>query len=162
MKRDERQDRDREIEREARRGREPTMADLIGREGAGFFHGESPVPMLHRAQAEICQFVRAHVNDASGALHIVLERHIKTSETIVGEHFEEPFAALRILVERLLNDETWLYEFVRQVDAEWGRLMLERPHFQQPGQAPHAEDEYTHASVRAELEALLALIAAHD
>ena len=34
--------------------------------------------------------------------------------------------------------------------------MLERPHFQKPGQKAHPEDEHTHAGTRAELEALLA------
>jgi hypothetical protein len=39
--------------------------------------------------------------------------------------------------------------------VQWGQIMLERPYFQQPGQAPHPHDEYTHESVRRELERLL-------
>lgn len=155
MNDDDSEDRKRQIEREARIGRTFSMADVVGREGAGFFHGESPVPMLHRAQAELCQFVREHVRDSSGALHIVLERHVRTSETILGQHLDEPFSALEVIVRTLLDNETWYYELVRQVDAEWGKLMVERPHFQQPGQEPHEDDEYTHDSVRRELESLL-------
>lgn len=138
------------------------MADVIGREGGGFFHGASPVPMLEQVTTELCQFVAANVNDASGALRRVLERQVRTSETIVGEHFDDPFSALEVIIERLLSDEAWYFEFVRQVDAEWGRLMLERPHFQQPGQVAEADDEYTHASVRVALESLLARVRARS
>jgi hypothetical protein len=144
-----------EIERDARRGRRFTLADAIGREGARFFDGESPVPMLARVTAGLSQFVDRHVADSSGALRAVLKRKIRTSEHIVGEHFDDPLVGLEIIVEQLLGTEARLHEFVRQVDAEWGRIMFERPHFQQPGQAPHPDDEHTHEGVRAELESLL-------
>jgi hypothetical protein len=153
---DDSEERDREIERDARRGRKFTLADAIGKEGASFFHGESPVPMLARATAGLCMFVAEHVSDSSGALHAVLERRIKGSETIVGAHFDDPLNALEIIVEQMLSSDARLFEIVRQVDAEWGRIMLERPHFQQPGEEPHPDDEHTHESVRAKLEGLLA------
>ena len=40
---------------------------------------------------------------------------------------------------------------MRQVDIKWGQMYGERPHFQQPGQPPHPDDEYTHESVRQDL-----------
>lgn len=149
------EERDREIERDARRGRKFTLADVIGREGASFFRGESPVPRLQRAIAGLCMFIDEHVEDSSGALRAVLQRRVKHSETIVGKHFDDPLVALEIIVERILSKDAWFYEFVRQVDAEWGRIMLERPHFQQPGEEPHPDDEHTHEEVRAELQGLL-------
>ncbi len=156
MSDDDSEKRKRTIERDARRGRPFSIAAAIGREGAGFFEGASPVPILEQATTGLCQFVAEQLRDASGALRRVLERRIRTSETIVGEHLEDPFTALELIIERVLASDARYHEFVRQVDAEWGRLMLERPHFQKPGQAAHKDDEYTHESVRADLESLLA------
>ena len=56
--------------------------------------------------------------------------------------------ALREIIQHILEKEAVLHEFVRQVDMRWGEMYLERPHFQQPGEAPHPDDDYTHASVR--------------
>lgn len=155
---DESEERQRQIELEARRGRKFSLADVIGREGAGFFEGESPVPHLARATARLCAVIRRHVPDSSGALHAVLMRRLRSSETIVGDHFDDPLAALEIIVDQWLSSEKRLHEIVRQVDAEWGRIMLEPPHFQRPGQEAHPDDEHTHESVRAKLEALRALL----
>lgn len=151
---DDSEERDRMIEEEARRGRKFTLADVIGREGASFFDGESPVPMLARATAGLCMFVEKEVEDSSGALHAVLQRWIRTSDTIVADHFDDPLDALEIILDQMLSSDARLQEVVRRVDAEWGRIMLERPHFQKPGQPPHPDDEHTHANVRAELEGL--------
>lgn len=151
----------RAIEKEVRAGRSFSMADAIGREGGGFFRGASPVPGLDRATALLCQFIVENVDDPSGALRIVLERRVRTNEPLVGDHFDDPFVALEIIVERMLNNSARYYELVREVDAEWGRLMLERPHFQQPGQKADPEDEYTHTSVRVALESLLAKVRTH-
>jgi hypothetical protein len=155
MSDDESKERARIIEREARQGRELTMADAVGREGAGWFKGESPVPMLAQATAGLCTFIDRHVRDTGGALRAVLKRRVKTGETIVGEHFDDPLVALELIVAQVLGKEAWFYAFVLEVDAEWGRIMLERPHFQRPGEEPDPEDEHTHESVRAALEALL-------
>lgn len=147
-------ERDQKIEREIRRGRKFTLADVIGHEG-GFFDGESAVPTLTRVTTGLCNFIDRHVRDSDGALRAVLKRRVRTSETIVGAHFDDPLTALEIIVDQMLSVDARLYEIVRQVDAEWGRLMLERPHFQQPGDAPHPDDPYTHESVRAELNRFL-------
>jgi hypothetical protein len=156
MSDDESEERDREIERDIRRGRKFTLADVIGRDGAPFFHGESPVPKLARATSGLCMLIGRAVNDSSGALSAVLQRRVRSSDTIVGAHFDDPLAALEIILDQMLSTDARLYEIVRQVDAEWGRIMLERPHFQQPGGEPHPDDEHTHRSVRAALEGLLA------
>jgi hypothetical protein len=158
MSDEDRKRQEREIEHEIRRRRKFTLAEVIGREGGGFFKGESPVPMLARAIAGLTLFIERHVPDSSGALRRVLERRIRDSETIVGKHFDDPLAALEIIVDQMLSSDARLYEIVRQVDVEWGRLMLERPHFQKPGQDPHPDDEHTHESVRAKLEALRGLL----
>ncbi|RLB45414.1 MAG: hypothetical protein DRJ42_29985 [Deltaproteobacteria bacterium] len=146
--------RDRAIEREARMGRKFTVANAIGNEGAGYFKGESMVPKLTQAMAELENFIDRHVRDSSGVLCAMLKRHVRTSETIVGAHLEDPRVALDVLLGQVLGNDAQLYEFVRQVDAEWGRVMQERPHFQQPGEEAHPDDEHTHQSVRLELEAL--------
>jgi hypothetical protein len=158
MSDDDSEQRKRLIEREARRGRGFSLASAIGQEGEGLFEGESAVPLLERAMSGLCQFVAQEVSDPSGALRKVLERRIRNSETIVGAHFDDPFTALELIIERVLANDARCFEFVRQVDAEWGRLMLERPHFQKPGQAADKEDEYTHESVRVALESLLSKV----
>lgn len=147
-------ERDRDIERDALRGRTFTMADAIGREGAGFLRGESPVPMLVQANAGLFLFIDRHVRDSGGALRAVLKRRVQNSETIVAEHFDDPLQALAIIIDQTLSKDAWFFELVREVDEQWGQLMLERPHFQSPGEEPDPEDEHTHESVRAKLVAL--------
>jgi hypothetical protein len=66
--------------------------------------------------------------------------------------------ALNEILSTLLDNQDLLYEFVRQVDHKWGQLYGERPYFQQPGQLPHPEDEYTHESVRLKLMKLLDIV----
>lgn len=60
-----------------------------------------------------------------------------------------------IVLSFFLEKDSVLHEFVRQVDVPWGPLFKERPHFQQPGQGPHTNDEYTHESVRNDLMNLM-------
>ena len=148
----------RTVEREARMGRTFSLADAVGREGGGFFRGASPVPRLQQVQAELSRFVSDYVRDASGALRAVLVRQIMTHDTIVAEHFDEPLAALEVILNRVLDNDARYYELVREVDAEWGRLMLERPCFQEPGEPADEDDEYTHDSVRVELLSLRDLV----
>ena len=154
MSDDESKKQDRAIEQEARMVRKFSLADAIGSEGAGFFKGESLVPKLMQAVAKLEIFIDGNVSDSSGALRTMLNRQVRTSETVVGAHFDDPLVALEILVEQILDNDARFYEFVRQVDAEWGRSMQERPHFQQPDEEPHPDDEHTHESVRAKLETL--------
>ena len=64
------------------------------------------------------------------------------------------------MVRWLLGKEPVFHEFVRQVDQKYGEMYRERPYFQRPGQEPHPDDEYTHASVKNDLEGLLGLLEA--
>ena len=146
------------IEREARRGRSFSIADRVGKEGAGFIKGESPVPRLQQVQAELSLFVADHLNDNSGALRSVLTRHIMTSDTTIAEHFGSPHEALGIIIDSILSSDARYHDFVQEVDIEWGRLMLEPPYFQEPGEEPHEDDEYTHESVRKDLLALRTML----
>lgn len=152
-----RSENERSIEREIRGSRSFSLNEAIGREGGSLFKGESAVPRLSQITAEIANFIDQHVSDVSGALRAVLRRRIKENQVLVAKHEDEPIAALRELLSAILENETALFELVGEVDAQWGQTMLERPHFQEPGQAPHPDDEYTHESVRRELERLLAM-----
>jgi hypothetical protein len=145
------------IQREIRQKCSFSLSEAIGREAGTFFKGESAVPRLTQITAEIANFIDHNVSDVSGALRTTLCRRIKANEVLVAKHEDEPIAALKALLSAILESETALFELVGDVDAQWGQMMLERPHFQQPGQAPHPDDEYTHESVRRELERLLAI-----
>jgi len=147
---DDKDDYKQRVEREARMGRKFSLADAVGREGGGFFRGTSPFPRLQQVQSELSHFVSDHVRDASGALRAVLIRHIMTNEPSHFPALQDPLAALEKILDRLL-DEGMYYDFVKEVDMEWGQLMLERPYFQEPGEPAHEHDEYTHESVRVEL-----------
>ena len=150
-----RSEEERAFEREVRQRRTFSLGEAIGREGGDFLKGGSTVPRLVQITAEITNFVDHNVSDVSGALRAILHRRIKTNEVLVAKHEREPIAALKELLSAILENETTLFDLVGEVDAQWGQMMLERPHFQKPGQAPHPEDEYTHESVRRELERLL-------
>ena len=67
-----------------------------------------------------------------------------------------------VYLEEMLNNyiahEHMLYELVREVDFKWGQIYEERPHFQKEGERPHREDEYTHKSVKLEIEQLISKI----
>ena len=52
--------------------------------------------------------------------------------------------------------------FVRAVDAEWGRIYLERPHFDRPGRPPDRDDPYPEDGVRETLKGLLAALGGGD
>ena len=155
MAEDEQKKRDRAIEEELRGQQKFTMAGAIGRSGGGMLKGASPVPRLVQAVREITDFIQLHVSDPSGALKSILKARIAADEVRVGQHLDRPLVALREIVEHLLSSDPLLFEFVRRVDVKWGQMFQERPHFQQPGQEPHPDDEYTHASVRKDLQMLL-------
>ena len=146
------------IEREARHSRTFSVGDRIGKEGCGMFNGISPIPKLQQVQSELSRFVSDHLRDNSGALRAALIRQINTDDTLLARNFDTPFEALLQIIDRLLENEGRYHDFVQHVDMEWGRMMLEKPYFQEPGEAPHEDDEYTHESVREDLLALRAQI----
>ncbi len=154
---DRERDRDLAIQREILSGRRFTIAEAIGRQGGSFLKGESPVPKLVQAIAEINGFINQNLSDSSGALQAVLYVWVKT-DSRVGQYLNSPLVALNEILSSLLDNQDLLYEFVRQVDHKWGQIYGERPYFQQPGQLPHPEDEYTHESVRLKLIELLDIV----
>lgn len=148
-----------ELEEEIRcdiyQGREFTLADIIAREGASFMKGESPIPRLVQVQTEINTFISQNLRDVSGALQAVLRRWVLEDIARISQHLDAPLQALLGLLESILNNPPILYELVRQVDMLWGEMNGERPYFQQPGQPPHPDDEYTHESVEQQLTELV-------
>ena len=147
-------ERDLAIQREILAGRKFSLAEAIGREGGGFLKGESPVPRLAQAIAELQMFINQNLSDSSGALQAVLYVWVKT-DTRVSQHLNSPLIALQEILTTLIDNHNLLYELVREVDQKWGQIYDERPYFQQPGQNPDPEDEYTHESVRLQLIQLL-------
>jgi hypothetical protein len=102
--------------------------------------------------------LRQQLLDASGALPLVLSRHVKESDLLLN-NLDQPLVVLASYIQRLLNSEHLLADFVREVDTHWGRVLLERPHFELAGRAAHPDDPYTIASVRTKLSDLVAKLA---
>lgn len=147
-------DRNLAIQREILSGRKFSLGEAIGREGGTFLKGESPVPKLVQVTAELHRFIDQNLSDSYGALQAVLDIWIET-DLRVSQNLDSPLIALKQILSTLIDNQDLLYEFVRQVDQKWGQMYDERPYFQQPGQMPHPQDEYTHESVRLKLTELL-------
>jgi hypothetical protein len=148
------------LEREIRKGRKFTLAEAIGRlAGPGAMKGESPVTRMQQAEIEIQFWLRSHLPDAGGALHVVLHRHIKGSELLL-KNFDQPLVVLASYCQRVLESDYLLKELVRDADVAWGRVMGERPYFEKEGSPRHPDDPYTVESVRDALSALLEQLAA--
>ncbi|MGY6529595.1 MAG: hypothetical protein ACXITR_06665 [Cyanobacterium sp.] len=154
------QDREKDLElrRDALRGREFSLADLIGQEGGGFLKGESPVPFIIRLKTEIKLFISNNLRDSSGALQAVLQNMVDGADTNIGSHETDPLSALRDIIEGIMANENIYYDFVRQVDLKSGQISGDRPYFQKPGQPAHPDDEYSHESVKEKLMELLNII----
>ena len=116
--------------------------------------GESPVPPIEQTEAAIANYLRAHLDDPGGVLAQVVMRQVRTSAGLT-ENFDQPAVVLAGYVNRTLNSETILKDLVREADAEWGRTLGERPHFEREGRPPDPNDPYTLASVRRALTQLL-------
>lgn len=143
---------DEDAERELRHARKFSMQDAMARlAGPGAMKGASPVSEVQQAENEVGTWLRANVADTAGALKTVLHRHIRGSELLLT-NVKQPLVAVATYCERVLGSEQRLIEVVREADVEWGRMMEERPHFDRAGLAPHPEDPYTLASVRAALD----------
>ncbi len=69
-----------------------TIAEAIGRQGGSFLKGESPVPKLVQAIAEINGFINQNLSDSSGALQAVLYVWVKTDSRI-GQYLNSPLVA---------------------------------------------------------------------
>jgi hypothetical protein len=123
--------------------------------------GESPVSRQEQSEAQIESYVRQHLFDAGGALPIVLIRHVTNSEQFLT-NFEQPLAVLAHCIEQVLGSDYLLAELVRAADAQWGRVLGERPYFEREGSLPHPDDPYTVESVRTALTQLLEKLMADD
>ena len=142
------------VEEEIRKKRKFSMASAIGEEGGGFLAGGTPILPTQEAAAVIGVFLEVHMVDYSGVLRHVLDRRIKEDIVLLSKYVDVPLKALAHVIDHILELDERLYELVRQVDAEYGRMMDERPYFQKPGAPPHPDDEYTHQSVRVTLTQL--------
>ncbi|OAI48716.1 hypothetical protein AYO43_11085 [Nitrospira sp. SCGC AG-212-E16] len=150
---------DAELEREIRQGRKFNLGEAIGRSaGPGVMKGESPVPRMQQAEIEIEAWLRSHLLDAGGALKIILHRNVKASDLLLN-NFDQPLVVLAGYCQRVLDSDYLLEELVRDADTEWGRLMGERPYFEEKGAPLHPDDPYTAESVRNALSDLLKQLA---
>ncbi|MEM8505124.1 MAG: hypothetical protein AAF716_18455 [Cyanobacteria bacterium P01_D01_bin.1] len=137
----------REIEKEIRSGRKFSIAEAIGREGGSFMKGESVVPRPLRAANEIKQFIAAYSSEPTGVLASELYLWV-TADIRVSAQLDTPLVAFAQIVETLLDEPTFFYEFARQVAIAHSRLTGDRPYFQQPNHPPHPEADYTHDAIR--------------
>ena len=92
----------------------------------------------------------------------VLSRRCRDSEDLLENRYDDPLAVLAAITERLLRSEKPLRDFVHTVDAEWGRIFLERPFFERRGRPAHPDDPYTISSVRRALTDLPAGLKSPD
>lgn len=143
------------IEREIRARRKFSLSDALGsKDGGGHLAGGSPVSPLEQAQTAALQFVAAHLDDPDGALAAMLAQRVRSDGPTLARHLDRPLAGLVAVIDKLLARSEWLAEFVRDVDAEWGRRYQVPPHFEQPGVPADPLDPYTIASVRSALQRL--------
>lgn len=143
-----------ELQRESLVGRKFTIAEAIGRlAGPGMMKGVSPITGKEQADVKIQEYLRFHLTDSAGALSTVLLRHVKESQALLAG-FEQPLVVLAEYIQRILATDFRLKEFVREVDAEWGRSFGERPFFDKEGCPPDPDDPYTLESVRTALTQL--------
>jgi hypothetical protein len=147
-----RKDDDPDIQQELRLSRPFSLADAIGQEAGDFMKGASPIPPLVQAKHGAQQALKESLADSPGALQRVLEQWLADDETRLSSYLGNPVEAVKDLLESVLQSPVTFYELVRQTDVMWGKIYDSRPHFQQPGQAPHPDDEYTHDSVRESLK----------
>jgi len=153
---------DAELEREILKERKFTLAEAIGRmAGPGAMKGESPIPRMQQAEIEIESWLRRHLPDSGGTLQVVLHRTVKGSELLL-KNFDQPLVVLARFCQQVLDSDYRLEELVREADAEWGRVMGERPFFEREGAPPHPDDPYTVESVRNALTGILQQLAVRE
>jgi hypothetical protein len=112
--------------------------------------GESPITRKQQAEAKIEAYLKRYLRDGAGAMTVVLLRQVKECDLLIA-NLEQPSVVLASYVQRVLDSDYGLQEFVRESDAEWGRVFGERPYFEKQDAPPHPDDPYTIESVRAAL-----------
>ncbi len=140
---------------EIRQSRKFSVADAIGRAGAGTLKGSSPIPRSKQALMELKTLLADRLHDPEGSLGATLVIRLAQDLPLLDKHLDQPAGALRILLENLLSSDSALQTLVRDTDARWGRDYQERPMFNKPGQDDHPDDPYTPKGVKSALEALL-------
>lgn len=150
------QERDAALEQDIRSRRKFSWAEAIGRLGGGeLMKGASPVTEKRQAELLVEQYLEKHLLDGEGALEAVLLRRVGDGDILLRQGYEHPLAALATFIQQVLDSDQRLRSFVNDVDAHWGRMYRERPHFEREGQPAHEDDPYTLSSVRAKLSRLL-------
>jgi hypothetical protein len=153
---------DADLEREIRKERKFSLAEAIGRMGGpGMMKGVSPITQKQQSEAEIESYLERHLVDATGALPLVLLRGIKGSELLLN-NLDEPLFVLASFIRRVFDSDLLLRELVQEADIEWGRILDERPYFENEGCPPHPDDPYTLVSVRSALSRLLESLTTGD
>ncbi|MBL8923546.1 MAG: hypothetical protein JNJ54_32125 [Myxococcaceae bacterium] len=136
-------------------------------------HLDGSMPPMEQVRLATITLLHAALKDSQGAMHKVLEQDLRQEEALfsamvrkMGSWSPEELHAhlcevVGVLAKRALKNDATLEEFTRRVDAMWGELHDERPHFQRMGDAAHPDDPYTLASVRHTLDQLVAFAAQH-
>ncbi|MGB3291795.1 MAG: hypothetical protein WBB01_02255 [Phormidesmis sp.] len=143
-----------DLQREIRAERQFSLAEAIGREGGSFMKGESTVPRPLRAATEVSQFITTHLADPTGPVSTTLYDWA-SSDIRLSRQLDTPLVALAQVIESILAEPTTLSEFARQVAIAHSHITGDRPYFQKPDAPPHPQASYTHASIAADLAALL-------
>jgi hypothetical protein len=147
-----------DIESDLRQRRKFTPEEAMARmAGPGAMKGASPVSREKQAELAVGSWIDSNVPDAVGALRMVLLRQVAASKPL-QDYPDHPLPAIAVSLQRLLRSDQLLADLVREADAEWGRRMDERPHFDRDGTTPSADDPYTLISVRETLAGALALL----
>lgn len=136
------------------RGRAFTLADAIGKAGAGLLKGGDAVPRPLRAQALLDGFIEQHLRDSPGALRVVLKQLVR-EDMRISRNFDAPMVAWEMILRELIAESEILYELARRVAMICGELYGERPYFQMPEREPHPDAEYDHDGIRATLADLV-------
>jgi hypothetical protein len=154
-----RSDADAAPERKIREDRNLILEEALARIfGPVAMKDVSPVAGSQEAEIEIGSWLKSHLTDSGGALHVVLHRYVKGSELLVN-NFEEPLVVLAGYCKRVLDSDYLLNELVRDADAEWGRLMGARPFLDKHGSLLCPDAPYSVESVRKALHGILEQLA---
>ena len=142
------------IESEIKKLRKFSLQSGISKEASGVFKGASVVPLVMQLETRLKQHLRENIDDPDGCIITILERLISDSGHVLTSYQSEPLLGLKVIIEKVLMNQSRLHEFVRQVDQQFGKSFQERPHFQQAGQEADPNDPYTHESVKLILQKL--------
>ncbi len=144
-----------ELEREIRKDQKFSMGAAIGRlAGPGIMKGASPIARKQQVETEIGEWLRRELMDPGDALGVVVLRHVKESEALLS-NYDQPLVVLSMCLQSIINSDGLLEDLVREVDTEWGKIVGERPYFEQQGVSPNPADPYTVESVRVKLSELI-------